>query len=72
MSVRSAGLAGSSRRNGECLPVSSHYLDKPTYSTVLDYYRPRVLDETAQRRCQDLVIRPAVEVALEPARPTER
>ena len=52
--------------------MSSHYLDKPTYSTVFDYYRPRVLDETARCRCQDLVIRPAVEVALEPARPTER
>jgi hypothetical protein len=33
--------------------VSSHYLDKPTYPTVLDYYRPRVLDETTRRRCQD-------------------
>jgi hypothetical protein len=33
--------------------VSSHYLDKPTYPTVLDYYRARVLDETTRRRCQD-------------------
>ena len=33
--------------------MSSHYLDKPTYPTVLDYYRARVLDETTRRRCQD-------------------
>jgi hypothetical protein len=33
--------------------VSSHYLDKPAYPTVLDYYRARVLDETTRRRCQD-------------------
>jgi hypothetical protein len=33
--------------------VSSHYLDKPTYPTVLDYYRPRVLDETAQQTCDE-------------------
>ena len=33
--------------------MSSHYLDKPTYPTVLDYYRSRVLDETTRRRCQD-------------------
>ena len=33
--------------------MSSHYLDKPTYPTVLDYYRARVLDETTRRRFQD-------------------
>jgi hypothetical protein len=36
--------------------VPSHYLDKPTYPTVLDYYRyyrARMLDETTRRRCQD-------------------
>jgi hypothetical protein len=52
--------------------VSSHYLDKPTYSTVLDYY-PRVCSTRLRgAAAKDLVIRPAVEVALEPARPTER
>jgi len=65
MSVRSTGLAGSSRRNGEYLPVSSHYLDKPTYPTVLETQRKNLVS-AAHRLGRDRCGRGSITLGKQP------